>query len=62
MSPDPSISDTQLVAGGVAAVVLIGVGVYMLYAAVKPPGQGPDTTTTLTDTASLATIATLVPL
>jgi hypothetical protein len=53
-------TDTELVVGGVASVALVGLGVYLVYSAVNPPGQSPDTTSTLEDTSSLAAIALMV--
>lgn len=57
-NPAP-ISDSELLIGGVAAIALLGAGITLVYKAVN---QNPDTSTTLGDTASVAALATLVPL
>jgi len=53
------VSDTELVVGGIATIVLVGVGTYLLFMYSNPPGQAVDTTTTLEDAAALATLAAL---
>jgi hypothetical protein len=50
-------SDTELLVGGAASIVLIGFGIYLVYTAVNP--ATPDATSTLEDTSALATLATL---
>jgi hypothetical protein len=50
-------SDTELVVGGIAAVSLVGLGVYIVYQALN---QTPDTANTLEDTSSLAALGVLV--
>jgi len=54
-----STLDAELLVGGIAAVALIGAGITLVY---KATNQSGSTSTTLGDTASVATIATLVPL
>ncbi len=50
-------SDTELVVGGIAAVSLVALGIYVIYQALN---QTPDTTSTLEDTSSLAALGVLV--
>jgi hypothetical protein len=50
-------SDVELIVGGLAGIVLTGMGVYLVYSALNPPGTAPDTSTTLEDTSSLAALA-----
>jgi hypothetical protein len=51
-------STTELVVGGVASVVLIGLGVTMVYQALNPAGT--STSDTLQNTAALAALAGVV--
>jgi len=50
-------STTELIVGGAASVVLIGLGITMAY---KALAQTADTTTTLQNTAALTALATVV--
>jgi hypothetical protein len=59
---EPPPTDLELIAGGLASIVLIGLGVYLVYAAVNPPGQSASTQETLEDTSSLAALAALAPI
>lgn len=52
-------SDIELAVGGVAAVALTGLGAYLIYSALNPPGSTPDTATTLGEASSLVTIASI---
>jgi hypothetical protein len=45
--------------GGLAAFALTGLGAYLVYSALNPPGSTPDPATTLGEASSLATLATL---
>jgi hypothetical protein len=58
----PPPTDAETVAGGIASIVLIGLGVYLAYAAINPPGAPESTSTTLEDTSALATLAALAPI
>jgi hypothetical protein len=53
--PNPAPSTTELIVGGVASVVLIGLGVTMAYKALNPDGA--NTSDTLQNTAALTAIA-----
>lgn len=52
-NPAPSLP--LLAAGGAASLVLVGLGSYLVYMGLNPP----DTTTTLEDSAALATLASV---
>jgi hypothetical protein len=53
-------SDTELVVGGIAAIVLIGLGVVLIAeGAAEPAGEGTDTSD-LEDTSALASVATVL--
>jgi hypothetical protein len=58
----PPPTDAETVAGGIASIVLIGLGVYLAYAAYNPPGTPESASTTLEDTSALATLAALAPI
>jgi uncharacterized protein GlcG (DUF336 family) len=51
-------SDVELIVGGVAAIALVGFGIYVIYQATNPSGS--STATTLEDTSSLAALGVLV--
>lgn len=56
-NPIPTMSkptDTEMVVGGIASVVLVGIGVWLSF---KATSGGTDISTTLGDTSALAAIA-----
>jgi hypothetical protein len=54
---DEPLSDAELIAGGVASVLLLGLGVYLVTKATQTATTPTDS---LEDTTALATIATVV--
>jgi hypothetical protein len=50
--------NAETVIGGIAALVLVGFGIYLIAEATD---EGDDTSTDLEDTSALATLATVVP-
>jgi putative Mn2+ efflux pump MntP len=55
----PPPSDAEVIVGGLASIVLIGLGVTLITSALK---EASDTTSTLEDTSSLAALAALAPI
>jgi len=51
-------STTELVVGGVASVMLVGLGVTMIYQALNPSGE--STSDTLQNTAALTAIGSIL--
>ena len=51
-------TDVELVIGGLAALVLVGLGIYLI---AEANDSSEDTSSELEDTSALATLATVVP-
>jgi putative Mn2+ efflux pump MntP len=59
LAASPPPSDVEMVAGGIASILLVGLGVSLIAEALK---QSQNTTSTLEDTSSLAALAALAPI